>query len=156
MEGIKQVIEEANVAIGGAVNGLDKKLRPAQRASFQCYYACTDDSRAAGDVSACIAECQEPMGRVQEALSEAQEAFQTRIRACHETAGAKLEPKGPASQGKPTAAEMEAYAAAFRPCVAREIAGIQTLVAPVHAAVREALVTIKVRTPSGGAKGWLW
>jgi hypothetical protein len=156
MEAIKAIIEEANNSIKGAVDGLDKTLRPAQRASFQCYHACTDDARAAGDVSACIAQCQEPMGRLQEALSDAQDGFQNGIRACHESAGAKLDPKGPASLGKPTAAEMEAYAAAFRPCVAKEIAGINVLVQPVYKSAGEALVMIKARTPRTASGGWLW
>lgn len=56
MERVQKVHQAANEALGKAIEELDKKVRPVQRAYFNCCYLCSDDSRAAVDVPSCISQ----------------------------------------------------------------------------------------------------
>lgn len=162
MEAVRGAIDDANNALMKSVEQLDAKLRPVQRAFFACGYAATSDTRGTMEVAESIEKCQEPFQRVQQLMNEAQGDWQTRIRGCHEKAGAALDPSGPASKGKPTDEEMSKYATIFQPCVAAEIKHVGSVMAPVYAAVPKALADIQAATPAGGPqmdaaggkKGW--
>lgn len=162
MEAVRSAIDDANNALMKSVEGLDAKLRPVQRAFFACGYAATSDSRPTMEVAESIEKCQEPFQRVQQLMNDAQGEWQTRIRSCHEKAGAALDPNGPASKGKPTEEEMSKYATIFKPCVSGEIKQVEKVMAPVYSAVPQALADIQAATPAGGPqmdaaggkKGW--
>jgi hypothetical protein len=103
---------------------------------------------------------------VQNALSDAQSAFQGRIGACHGKAGGAVDDAGGtlAKGGRPSPAQLEQYAGALAPCVAAEVAGIGALLADVHTLLPRAAADIKAATPAGvpilveggGKKGGGW
>jgi hypothetical protein len=161
MEAVQAIHEAANEALGRAMEGLDKRVRPVQRAYFACCYACADEGRKATEVPDCISACQAPMIEVQSTLAEAQEEFQGRIGRCHQAAGEAVDGLAASMEkgGKPSGAQMAQYAGSLRPCVAGEVAKIEGLLAPSHARVPTAMAAIKAATPAGGQQlegkaGW--
>lgn len=84
MDAVQQIHEAANVALGKAIEELDKKIRPVQRAYFACCYASSHETFKADDVPDKIGLCQRPMLEVQQMLSAAQQEFQGNIGKCHQ------------------------------------------------------------------------
>lgn len=158
MESVSEIHTRANQALSLAVESLDKKIRPSQRAYFACCYACSHESTKPQEVPDCLSSCQEPMMRVQERLQNAQETFQGKIGACHAAAGAKVNSEGGSKfvRESPTPGQLTIYAASLRPCVERETAGIDSLLKEVLTVIPDALRDIEKATPKIGRVGAWW
>jgi hypothetical protein len=157
MESISEIHTRANQALSLAVESLDKKIRPTQRAYFACCYACSHESNKPRDVPECLEKCQIPMLQVQDKLSNAQETFQTRISTCHATSGTKVNSEGGKfNRENPTPGQLTIYASSLRPCVERETQNIDSLLEGVLSVIPDALKGIEKATPKTGRVGAWW
>ena len=159
MEAVNEIHATANSAFSSAFNALDRHVRPVTTAYFKCCVECSEPSRAPEAMTDCMAQCQAPLRRVQEALAERQEAFQNKVRACHGAAGKAVSSAAGSGGGDdnkpPTPAQLALYTDALRPCVEREVGAIGASLDGVRSLGPAALADIKTATPKR-AGGWLW
>ena len=150
MEAIEDIHKGANEEMMRLTSSVDKSVRPLQRAYFSCCHACSDDVRPAGEVGPCVETCVSPLALVQEALSDAQQTFQTRMKRCHQMAGEAI----PASERKELSeASMAVYVGKLRPCIEEEIKKLPELVKPVQSLIPKAISDIERVTPKTGGLG---
>ena len=133
------------------VSLIDKQLRPLQRSYFSCCVTCTDDVRPSEEVGRCVQQCVDPVSRVTEQLQGAQEAFQQRMKRCHQVAGEAVPRDEGGADGQPSAAAMAAYTARLRPCFEEELGKLDSLLAPVHAALPRAMEDLRAFSASAGS-----
>jgi len=156
MEAIEEIHANANAEMIKLTESVDRKVRPLQRLYFSCCYNCSSDERPAAEVGPCVASCVSPLTLVQDALSEAQEKFQSRTKRCHEIAGESI----PASERREvSAASMALYVAKLRPCVEEETRKLPELLRPIHTLIPKAISELEKVTPKNGGlggerKGW--
>ncbi len=135
------------------MEGVERLVRPLQRAYFSCCYACTDDRNSASEVSPCVQRCVAPISRINEALGTAQSSFQQRMQRCHQVAGEAVPANSSTPSGEPTPAALAAYTARLQPCMEEELSKLDALLAPVQSAIPGALDEIRGMDSGSGSRG---
>lgn len=150
MEAINEIHKDANEEMVRLTSAIDREVRPLQRAYFSCCHACSDDTRKAEEVGTCVESCVVPVSTVQEALSEAQHAFKSRMSRCHQMAGEGI----PSSDRSSSVSEetMGLYVGKLKPCVQEEVKKLPALLKPIHSLIPQAMGSYD-KLPGAGAGG---
>ncbi len=150
MEAINEIHKDANEEMVRLTSAIDREVRPLQRAYFSCCYSCSDDKRKAEEVGTCVESCVAPVSSVQEALSEAQQAFKSRMSRCHQMAGEGI----PSSDRGSSVSEetMGLYVGKLKPCVQEEVRKLPALLKPIHSLIPKAMGDYD-KLPGAGAGG---